>query len=175
MAICVSQKNMPFGESLFDAEIFEREVLHRLTEEYSAEKVTWSSVWKAPVNWKVGNIPNVPSVTFDVIPMRGVNAVSHQVVFPIRNDCLLTLRFSQHQLMSGNLEQRDAMIDRSSMIELSELIISSLVLQLSASTQSLLEAEGSNASGISPNVKPLKWTTEEEDLKYQDYLKRSGS
>jgi len=52
-------------------------------------------------------------------------------LFPINNDCLVALRFSQHQRMDGSLIGKDALIDHSTMGKFCSDIISMVRLERS--------------------------------------------
>ncbi len=154
------------SETLFQPSVFEREIDNWLTTRYSHQKYQGVCHWEAPLNWK--DQPNLPvfATSFDVIKVRGGGGdVLKKVAFPILNNCVVTLHFFHDRSWPGNMEDVNAIIDRSTMEELSWDIINSLQVELSEEAQQqLAEAQRKYPDEkLSEHRQPLKWTTPEDD------------
>ena len=165
------KRDMPEGESLFNSEIFEREICGRLTVYYAEDKFRWASDWITPLNWQLHDQLPVFSASYDVMP-RVVGLPKTEFVFPIADNCMVILYFRQMQLKDGGIEELDQLIDRSTMAQLCRDIIASTRLELSAESQQQLHWAQQEYPGVTlnPQMAPLKWTTPEEDEKHAYYL-----
>ena len=125
-AVCVS-KMAQAGKSLLEPKNFESALVGRINQMYGNETFQGEPSWVPPKVWKVrANFP-VPCLVYTVLPIGGGDPVL-DCAFPIRPDVLATVRFYQHQLLNGSLEEKDALVSRDSMIELANEIIESIEL-----------------------------------------------
>ncbi|WP_062262540.1 hypothetical protein [Endozoicomonas arenosclerae] len=155
------------SETLFQPSVFEREIDYLLTERYADEKFRGASDWQAPLNWQAHQNLPVFSTSYDIAKTNtgGGGDVQKRVAFPILNNCIVTLHFSHRRPWPGNMEDVNAIIDRSTMEELSWDIINSLQVELSEEAQQqLAEAQRKYPDEkLSEHRQPLKWTTPEDD------------
>ncbi len=160
------------GKTLFNPKVFEQVQQYLLTEEYAEKKSHWASCWRAPVAWQRHHHLPVFACSFDVIPLISANSVAKNFNFPITRDCFINLYFCQDQAMSGSLEKKDALIDRSTMEQLCNDVIASTRLELSPQSQQQLEEAQARYphETLSEQMEPLKWTTAEEDAKHAEVL-----
>ncbi|MGI9280784.1 MAG: hypothetical protein ACR2PX_14340 [Endozoicomonas sp.] len=88
-----------------------------------------------------------------------------EVAFPIENNCIVTLAFLHDRSWPGTKEDIDAIIDSSTMEELSWNIINSLQVELSEEAQQQMAVAQSKYPDetLSEQRQPLKWTTPEDD------------
>ena len=161
---CQFQNN---SETLFQPSVLEREIDYLLSKRYSNEKFRGASDWQAPLNWQVHKNLPVESVSFDISKTNtgGGGDVQKKLVFPILNDCMVILHFSHRRPWPGNMEEVNAIIDRSTMEELSWNIINSLQVELSEEAQQQMAVAQSKYPDetLSEQRQPLKWTTPEDD------------
>ena len=159
MVIRVSQfASGTLDGSLFSGEFFQQAVMSRLTLEFGEKKFMGKPDWAGPVNWSPHASFPVPLVKYDLVPVHNDYPIT-EAVFPIRKDTLITIRFYQGQHMDGNLEAKDALIDRVPMMELSNLILNSVTLKLSEQLQLEVSHANSNCSEVKldENVAILNW------------------
>ena len=152
IAVCVSKLVKP-EESLLRPACFERAVIDRINQTYGKDELQGKPDWVPPTEWKVVESFPVLCLIYSVLPTRGGDPVL-DCTFPVRSDVLVTIRFDQHQLLTGTLEKKDALIDRSSMIALASKIIESMELSASEVLKAQIESIKLNKSNAPLNSKP---------------------
>ena len=165
------------SETLFNANIFERELLDFLALTYSDEKTYYgASNWHAPCDWKpIDKFDkfDIFAIQYDIKRVIGVGNYYTQLAFPIADDCMVIVYFNYQRFLGGGLEELDRFIDRKPMVDLANNIIDSL--QVSFSPQAMKQYKRAKAENpdakLSESMERLKWTTPEDDAKYADYLK----
>jgi len=171
-----SSINKDEGTSLFNELNFQNLILESLTNEYGEDidEDEFYAEYIAPVNWKINKNIESPSITHDVAPYKKCpHAYEKRLYTVLSNDAYMVIHSSMHQSIPGSIQKKDKLIDRKSMIELTDHIFSSVSIELSeASKKQQQDALQSNSfSAFSSDIKPLKWTTDEQDLKHEEAKK----
>jgi len=164
------------GQSLFNSKNFEKLILDSLTNEFDEEidEDEYYAEWIAPINWKVNSNIGSPSIIHDILPHEECpHAHEKRLYAVLSNDSYLVMHSSMHQSIPGSIKEKDLLISRESMIQLTDQIFSSVSIELSDSSLSQLnDAQKSSAfKPFSKHVNPLKWTTDEQDKMHEESKK----
>lgn len=161
------------SETLFNPNIFEREILDFLTLKYSDQKWRGGSDWHAPCNWNTVDRFDIFSVQYDFKRVIGVGDYYTNLAIPLADDCIAIMTCRHVRYRAAGLEELDRFIDRKPMIDLANNIIDSLRVRFSPQAmEQYKRAKTENPDAkLSESMERLKWTTPEEDAKYADYLK----
>lgn len=166
--------------SFFNPRVFEFSISKYLEARYKSDISFGGAEWIAPVNWQPSQGLPATGVTFDVVPNAETdNSGKYMKYFlmPVGDSQILEFSFGLDQIMPGNLNDKDEMIDRSSMDALVKNIIASINIDLSkeAILQQDLALEGMQNKDLVSEFPPIKFTTDEQDAEWNEYLKLHGS
>ena len=151
--------------SLFHPRAFEKIVTDYLINDYSKRRNTLMEgdpfEYITPVNWQpMENFPCV-AVQLEVHPDLEVvrSTVRYLVFFPISDKAMAYINFEPSQLLALPQEELDKRVDRSTMLELINNIISSFELKLSpqARAQQKTALEGLEDTSLVKDFPPIKW------------------
>ena len=164
------------GKSLFIEKNFEKLILDDLTNDFGEDidDDEFFAEWIAPLNWHINSSLDTPSITLDILPYEECPHPHKKRLYAvISDDCYIVLNASMHQSIPGSIKEKDTLIDRKSMIDLTDHIFSSISIELSElSKKQQQDALLSNSfSAFSSDIKPLKWTTDEQDKKHEEAKK----
>ncbi|WP_431686031.1 hypothetical protein [Hahella sp. NBU794] len=158
--------------SLFHAGDLEGTVMSLLTQEYGSESSNGRSSYDAPVNWSIkGDFP-VPCATYEVLTAPNRSGLRKKsMVFPVEHGVLATISFHFQQFAIGTLADQDKLINPQPLYELAQNIIDSVQLQLSPNILNEYQEIRSQHPDValSEELKPLKWTSPEQDKEWDEY------
>ncbi|WLQ17091.1 hypothetical protein O5O45_14315 [Hahella aquimaris] len=165
------------GQSLLIPASFESRVLGDITRNYGDNFYHGKSAYDAPCDWRVHDHLPVPAVSYEARPVMGPSD-SRGVffVFPLDHDVYVLFYFGLVQYKSGTLAQQDAAISPEPVYEWTRQIINSVTLEPSPSLKEEIEKikQSYPDSKLSQKVKPLKWSTPEQDAEWEEYQRREA-
>lgn len=168
--------NKDEGTSLFIENNFEKLILKSLSNRFGdiIDSNDYIQEYLAPVNWSINNILETPSIIHEILPHEDYPHPHKKRLYAVlSNDTYLILQSSMHQKMGGSIKEKDKLIDRQSMIDLTDNIFSSVTIELSEESKKQRD-EARSSPDFKPfnsDVKPLKWTTEEQDRMAEEWRK----
>ncbi|AZZ91030.1 hypothetical protein EUZ85_09970 [Hahella sp. KA22] len=156
---------------------FESYVLSEITRNYGHDFYHGKSTYEAPYNWQVHDHLPVPSMSYELRPVMGPDH-SRRVYFEfsLDHDVCVLFNFGFGQYEPGSLSQKDAAISPEPLYELTWQIINSITLEPSASLREEIEKikRSYPDSKLSQDVKPLKWSTPEQDAEWEEYQRQEA-
>ncbi|WLQ17097.1 hypothetical protein O5O45_14345 [Hahella aquimaris] len=164
-------------KSLLIPSEFERYVLSDIKRNYGNQFDHGKSVHDVPIDWRVHDHLPVPSVSFEARPATlAGNSRKVHFKFPLDHDILVTFYFGFGQYAQGDIDEKDAAISPEPLYELTRQVIGSVSLEPSESLQSELDKIKKNYpnSKVSPNIKPIKWSTSEQDAEWEEYRRQQA-
>ena len=161
--LTVHHRKLQNNETVFNPRQFEKEVCYMLSKQYADDIDDYLSLWQAPVNWQVHDALPVFSVSYNIVP-KLYGKFSKEFMFPVADDCIVSLYLTQYRKYGANIEEQDALVDRSTMEQLCNDIIASVSLELSPDSKRQYEKAQQTYPNekISQTMELLDWLTPEE-------------